>query len=189
MVISTIWSPPTSYPASSWISPLRLIPFVTMDVGHRPDKISPVPSSTFTASRSLYAGGFFAVAISGSSPLPWPSLLEDQLGSLFFPFPGGYFDAARFTLMLRAAVLLPFLRELQRFNIASHPATLVACYVATCLLPRPDLHRLANDDFQDTPSRSSGDCRLVALKAWLGLVTTPFCSNWKCSPKTRSSTR
>jgi hypothetical protein len=159
-----------------------------MDVGHRPDKISPVPSSTFTASRSLYAGGFFAVAISGSSPLPWPSLLEDQLGFLFLPFPGGYFDAARFTLMLRAAVLLPFLRELQRFNIASHPATLVACYVATCLLPRPDLHQLANDDFQDTPSRSSGDCRLVALRAWLGLVTTPFCTSWKCSPKTRAST-
>jgi hypothetical protein len=159
-----------------------------MDVGHRPDKISPVPSSTFTASRSLYAGGFFAVAISGSSPLPWPSLLEDQLGFLFLPFPGGYFDAARFTLMLRAAVLLPFLRELQRFNIASHPATLVACYVATCLLPRPDLHQLANDDFQDTPSRSSGDCRLVALKSWFGLATTPCGFSWKCSPKTRSST-
>jgi hypothetical protein len=26
--------------------------------------------------------------------------------------------------------LLPFLRELQRFNIASHPATSVACYLA-----------------------------------------------------------
>jgi hypothetical protein len=32
--------------------------------------------------------------------------------------------------MLRAVVLLPFLRELQRFDIASHPATSVACYLA-----------------------------------------------------------
>jgi hypothetical protein len=32
--------------------------------------------------------------------------------------------------MLRAAVLLPFLRELQRFDKASHPAKSVACYLA-----------------------------------------------------------
>ena len=70
---SVVWPPPTSHPASSWISLLQLIPFVTTDVGRRPCEISPVPSSTFTTSRSPYAGGFFAVVYSGSSPLPWPS--------------------------------------------------------------------------------------------------------------------
>jgi hypothetical protein len=35
-----------------------------------------------------------------------------------------------FHFMLRAAVLLPFLRELQRFNTISHPTALVACYLA-----------------------------------------------------------
>ena len=74
MVISTLWPHPTSHPASSWTSPLRLIPFVTMAVGHRPSETSPVPSSTFTTSRSPYAGGFFTAALPGSSPLPWPSL-------------------------------------------------------------------------------------------------------------------
>ena len=71
---SVIWPPPTSHPASSWISPLRLIPFVTLAVSHRPDEISPVPSSTFTTSRSPYAGGSFTAAFPGSSTLPWPSL-------------------------------------------------------------------------------------------------------------------
>ena len=32
---SVLWPPPTSHPASSWISPLRLIPFVTLAVVHR----------------------------------------------------------------------------------------------------------------------------------------------------------
>jgi hypothetical protein len=41
---------------------------------HRPSETSPVPSPTFTTSRSPYAGEFFAAALSGSSPLPWPSL-------------------------------------------------------------------------------------------------------------------
>jgi len=59
---SVVWPPPTSHPASSWISLLQLIPFVTTDVGRRPCEISPVPSSTFTTSRSPYAGGFFGAA-------------------------------------------------------------------------------------------------------------------------------
>ncbi len=54
--------------------------------------------------------------------------------------------------MLRAAVLHPFLRGIQRFSTASHPAALVACYVAPWQLPRPDFHRLADDSFQDTPA-------------------------------------
>jgi hypothetical protein len=45
-----------------------------MDVDHRPNETSPVPPSTFTTSRSLYAGEFFGAAYPGSSRLPWPSL-------------------------------------------------------------------------------------------------------------------
>jgi len=43
-------------------------------------------------------------------------------------------------------------RELKHFSTASHPAALVACYVAPRQLPRPDFHRLADDSFQDTPA-------------------------------------
>jgi hypothetical protein len=50
--------------------------------------------------------------------------------------------------MLRAAVLLSFLRRLQRFSTISHPIALVACYVASWQLPRPDFHRLADDSFR-----------------------------------------
>jgi hypothetical protein len=53
--------------------------------------------------------------------------------------------------MLRAAVLLSFLRRLQRFSTSSHPEALVACYAAAWPLPQPDSHRLADDSFQDTP--------------------------------------
>ena len=56
------------------LSLLQLIPVVTMSVNHRPDETSPVPSSTVTTSRSLYAGEFFGAAFPGSSRLPWPSL-------------------------------------------------------------------------------------------------------------------
>jgi hypothetical protein len=45
-----------------------------MGVDHRPNEISPVPSSTFTTSRSPYAGEFFGAAFPDSSRLPWPSL-------------------------------------------------------------------------------------------------------------------
>ena len=70
---SVIWPPPTSHSASSWISLLQLIPFVATDVGRRPSETSPVPSPTFTTSRSPYAGGFLTAVLPGSSPLPWPS--------------------------------------------------------------------------------------------------------------------
>ncbi|MBC8509189.1 MAG: hypothetical protein H8D34_30420 [Chloroflexi bacterium] len=52
--------------------------------------------------------------------------------------------------MLRAVDLLSFLRRLHRFNTASHPAALDACYLAACPLPGSDFHRLADDSFQDT---------------------------------------
>jgi len=69
-----LWPPPTSHPAFPWISLLQLIPAITMGVDHRPNETSPVPSPTFTTSRSPYAGEFFDVAFPGSSRLPWPSL-------------------------------------------------------------------------------------------------------------------
>jgi hypothetical protein len=49
--------------------------------------------------------------------------------------------------MLRAAVLHPVLRGIRRFSTSSHPEALGACYVASWQLPRPDLHRSADDDF------------------------------------------
>ncbi len=49
--------------------------------------------------------------------------------------------------MLRAAVLLPFLRGIYRFSTSGCPNALDACYVVSWQLPRPDLHRLADDDF------------------------------------------
>jgi hypothetical protein len=55
-------APPTSHPASSRISLHQLIPIVMTYVGCQLNKISPVPSSTFTTSRSPYAGGFFGAA-------------------------------------------------------------------------------------------------------------------------------
>ena len=72
--------------------------------------------------------------------------VRDKLGSLFFPFRLT-FRRCKILFMLRAAALLPFLRGIQRFGTASRPAAPVACYVASCQLPRPDLHWLADDDF------------------------------------------
>jgi hypothetical protein len=57
-------------PASPWTSLLQLMPAITMGVDHQPDETSPVPSPTFTTSRSPYAGGFFGAALPGSSHLP-----------------------------------------------------------------------------------------------------------------------
>ena len=71
---SVLWPPPTSHPASHWTSLLQLIPAVTVGVDLRPDETSPVPSPTFTTSRSPYAGGSFGAALPGSLHLPWPSL-------------------------------------------------------------------------------------------------------------------
>ena len=105
---SVLWSPPTSHPASSWISLLELIPVVTTAVSCRPNQISPVPSPPFPTSRSPYAGRLFAAASTGSSPLPWPSLLLDELGSLLLPFRGQPFDAARFTLCYGLLFCFPF---------------------------------------------------------------------------------
>jgi hypothetical protein len=53
--------------------------------------------------------------------------------------------------MLRAAVLLSFLRRVLRFSTTGHPGALGACYVASWQLPRLDSHQLADDSLQGTP--------------------------------------
>ena len=55
--------------------------------------------------------------------------------------------------MLRAAVLLSFLRRVLRFSTTGRPGALGACYVASWQLPRLDSHQLADDSFQGTPAR------------------------------------
>ena len=95
-----------------------------MAVGHQLDEISPVPSPTFTTSRSPYTGGFLAAALPGSSPLPWPSLLAQKLGSLSFPF-GLTFRCCKIHFMhntVCCGLLLcsPFSGG---YNVSAHPVT------------------------------------------------------------------
>ena len=166
---SVLWPPPTSHPASSWISPPRLIPFVTSALCLRPDETSPVPSFTVTTSRSPYTGEFFAAAFPGSSPLLLPSLLAHKLGSLFFPF-GLTCRRCKIHFMLRAAALRPFPRGLQRFSTSGHPDALVACYLAACPLPGLDFHQQANDDFSGHTSRCwAGEAQWVRERGFLSL--------------------
>ena len=56
--------------------------------------------------------------------------------------------------MLRAAGLRLLLGGIQRFSTIGHPKALVACYVASWQLPRPDFHRLAVDSL--SPGHTSG---------------------------------
>ena len=133
---TVLWPPPTSHLASSGISPLRFIPVVTAVVACRPDETSPVPSSTVATSRTPYPGEFFAAASQGlwTSYVQPPLLLPSPCvtGSALSGSPSGglTYRGCKFHLMLRAAALRPFLREIQRFNTTSHPAALVACYLA-----------------------------------------------------------
>ncbi len=46
--------------------------------------------------------------------------------------------------ILRAIVLHPFLRELQRFNTNSRPIALVACSLRMAAGPLPELYSLRN---------------------------------------------
>jgi len=72
----------------------RLIPSVKAVLFHRADETSPVPSSTFTTSRSPYAGGFLTAAfpyIGDHIRFFAASIafaMRDRLGSLFFPLRG-----------------------------------------------------------------------------------------------------
>jgi hypothetical protein len=93
-----------------------------------------------------YAGGFFAAAtqvLHHFHGLRYQSVTRLPLA----PLSGLTFRRCRIHLMLRAAVLLLFLRGLHRFSTSGRPNALDACYVAPWRLPRPDLHRLADDDF------------------------------------------
>jgi len=68
--------------------------------------------------------------------------------------------------MLRAAVLLSFLRRIQRFSTSGHPEALVACYAASWQLPRLDFHQLADDSFQDTPATGCAAPLYLAIVVW-----------------------
>jgi hypothetical protein len=145
---SVLWPPPTSHPASRQTSLLQLIPAVTVDVGHRPSETSPVSSPAFTTSRSPYAAGFFASAfqvLCRFHGLRYHSIARLPLA----PLSGLTFRRCRIHLMLRAVVSLLFLRGLHRFSTSGSPnaSRLQRDYVAPWRLPRPDLHRLADDDF------------------------------------------
>ena len=142
---AVLWPPPTSQTASLWTSPRGLIPAITVDVGHRPPEISPVPSFAVTASRSPYAGGFFAAASPGSSPLPWPSLAMKARLPLAPP-QGLTYRRCKIHVMLRATVLHPVRRGLHRFRTSGRPEARDACYMASWQLPRLDLHQQADDD-------------------------------------------
>ena len=56
------------------------------------------------------------------------SAWKDRLSLV--PLPGLTFRRCRIHFMLRAAVLLSFLKRLQRFSTIGHPIALVACYAA-----------------------------------------------------------
>ena len=59
--------------------------------------------------------------------------------------------------MVRTAVLRSFLGSILRFSPPGHPRALGGSYVALWRLPRPDLHRQANGDFQGTPRGDTAD--------------------------------
>jgi len=118
------------YPQSRW---MWATDRVRSPLFHRPLSQHPAPP---------YAGGFFAAAIQvlhHFHGLRYQSVTRLPLA----PLSGLTLRRCRIHLMLRAAVLLLFLRGLHRFNTSGHPDALDACYVAPWRLPRPDLHRLA----------------------------------------------
>ncbi len=86
-----------------------------------------------------------AAASPGASPRPWPSLCMRSSAPSCSPSLGSTSRRCKLHLMLRAVDLLPFLRGIRRFSTLGHPNALDACYVAAWPLPRPDLHRLADD--------------------------------------------
>jgi len=63
-----------------------------------------------------------------------------------------------------------FLRRILRFNTSGFPQALAVCYVAYWHLPRPDLHRLADDSF-------AGHTNPLLDAPWQPLATDkPTCS-------------
>ena len=88
------------------------------------NETSLVPSPAFTTSRTPYTGEFFTAAFQVLHRFLLPSLCVTA-SDLFAPLSGLTCRCCKFHFMLRAAALLPFLRELHRFNMASQPATTV----------------------------------------------------------------
>ena len=107
---------------------------------HRLLSQHPAPHTPEGSSRLLYR--FFAASLAFAFAL--------QARLPLAPISGLTFRRRRFHLMLRAVVLLSFLRRLHRFSTVSRPSALDACYLAACPLPGSDFHRLADDSFQDT---------------------------------------
>ena len=70
------------------------------------DETSPVPSSTFTTSRTPYIGEFLT-AVSGSMPLLLPSPCVTG-SALSFSHSGQHFGAASFTLCYGLLLCFPF---------------------------------------------------------------------------------
>ena len=97
--------------------------------------------STFTTSRSLYAGEFFGAAIPGSSRLPWLSLSLTSSALPCSPSGANISTLQGSLYVTGCGFALPF-RRIQRFSTISHPIALVACYVASWQLPRLDFHQL-----------------------------------------------
>ena len=93
-----------------------------------------------------YAGGFFTAAFQVLHRFHGLRYCMNS-SAPSCPLSGLTFRRCKIHFMLRAAALLPFLRGLHRFSTPGHPDALDACYVASWQLPRPDLHRLADDDF------------------------------------------
>jgi hypothetical protein len=78
--------------------------------------------------------------------------------------------------MLRAAMLHPVLRRIRRFSTSSHPEALGACYVASWQLPRPDLHRSADDDFSGHTMRGLGGRRALLPSSFRGFYMRSCCA-------------
>ncbi len=55
--------------------------------------------------------------------------------------------------MLRAAALLPFLRELQRFGTVGHPTASVACSLRVAARPLPELEPVSRRHLRRTQVR------------------------------------
>ena len=140
-----LWPPPTSHPASPWTSLLQLIPAITMGVDHRPNETSPVPSPTFTTSRSPYARGFFGAALPGSSHLPWPSLSLTSSAPSCSPFGANlstllceallrhslYVTGCGFALLSQEVTTLPWPDRQDRQHLRSPRST--GCLLRGCL--------------------------------------------------------
>jgi hypothetical protein len=56
---------------------------------------------------------------------------------------------------------VPFPSSLQCFSASGHPEALVACYVASWQLPRPDFHRLADDSLSGHTNELLGGIPLL----------------------------